>query len=100
MARLRYSRRSRADLEQISDVIGADSPQNALDVLNRIFEKIEPLRSQPLIGHRRNDVSPGLRCLNSDGFVIYHRIRAGTVWISRIVHHSRELSPDDFEENE
>lgn len=96
MLTLRYSERSRADLASIWDFIAVSSPRNAVTVLDRIHDKIELLRLQPLIGHRRDDLRRGLRCMNSDGHMIFYRVAGRVVRIDRILHHSRDLSGIDF----
>jgi plasmid stabilization system protein ParE len=98
MARLRFSARSRADLEEIWERIALDSPRNAEVVHDRLCRKLDQLLVQPLSGHRRDEIKRGLRSVTSDGFVILYRYRAGEVSISRIVHHSRDLPAIDFEE--
>jgi toxin ParE1/3/4 len=92
MPRLRYSERSRDDLVAIWHFIATDSPRNAEAVLQRLHDKCERLRHQPLIGHRRDDLRRGLRCLNSDGYMIFYRPTIRLVRIDRIIHHSRHLS--------
>lgn len=98
MLGLRYSKRSRADLEAIWDFIAFGSPRNAEAVLDRIHEKIERLRAEPLMGHRRDDIRVGARCVNSDGYMIFYRSTAELVRIDRILHHSRNLTAVEFDE--
>lgn len=97
MPRLRFSARSRVDLAEIWERIADESPQNADAVHERLFERCEQLITQPLAGHRRDEVKPGLRCLNSDGYAIFYRVAKNDVGISRIIHHSRHLPDIDFE---
>ena len=91
MPRLRYSHRSRTDLENIWGFIAVDSPRQASEVLSRFHAKIEHLRRHPLTGHRHRELQAHLRCLNSDGNLILYRYSAGIVCIDRIVHHSMDL---------
>lgn len=98
MPRLRFSERSRADLENIHDWIALDSPRNAELVHERLCQKFEQLLQQPRSGHRRDELKYGLRCVNSDGFGIFYHYRRGVVGISRIIHHSRNLTANDFDE--
>jgi plasmid stabilization system protein ParE len=93
MARLRYSELSRADLEFIWETIADDSPRSAGAVLERLHDKIESLRAQPLFGHRHRFLPAQVRCLNCDGYLILYRYSANVVRIDRIIHHSRHL-PD------
>lgn len=91
MPRLRYSERSRDDLVAIWQFIATDSLRNADAVLLRIHAKCETLRNQPLMGHRRDDLRRGLRCLNSDGYMIFYRATSGLVRIDCVIHRSRYL---------
>jgi len=91
MPRLRYSERSRDDLVAIWHFIATDSPRNAGAVLQRLHARCERLRHHPLIGHRRDDLLRGLRCLNSDGYMVFYRHTSRLVLIDRIIHHSRHL---------
>lgn len=91
MLRLRYSAHSKIDLARIWDYISDDSPRNAAAVLDRIFERCELLREQPRMGHRRDDLHRGTRCVTSDGYMILYRYFPGLVRIDRVVHHSRQL---------
>ena len=96
MALLRYSELSRTDLELIWETIAADSPRSASAVLERIHEKIESLRTQPLFGHRHRFLPHPVRCLNCDGYLILYRYSANLVRVDRIIHHSRDLSELDL----
>ena len=99
MLKLLFSARSRQDLIEIWDYIAADSVRQAEAVHERIYQCCEKLIDQPRIGHRRDDVKRGLRCLNTDGYVIFYRISPHHVGISRIVHHSRKHSTLTLDES-
>ena len=49
MPRLHYSERSRADVDTFWEYIAADRPRFAAAVLEHLHEKIERLRTQPLV---------------------------------------------------
>ena len=96
MPRLQFSARIRADLAEIWDRIADDSHRNADDVHERLYERCLQLIDQSLMGHRRDEVKTGLRCINSDGYSIFYRLTGTTVRISRIVHHARHLGLISF----
>jgi plasmid stabilization system protein ParE len=96
MPRLQFSARSRADLAEIWDRIADDSHRNADDVHERLYERCLQLIDQSLMGHRRDEVKTGLRCINSDGYSIFYRLTGTTARISRIVHHARHLGLISF----
>lgn len=95
---LRFSARSRTDLEEIWERIAAGGPRAADAVHERLFRKCELLLTQPLAGHRRDDVKRGLRSLSSDGYVIFYRCVADEVRVCRVLHHSRHFPALSFEE--
>lgn len=97
MLRLRFSTRSCADPADIWARIAPDSQRNAETVHERLFEKCAQLMTQPRSGHRRDEVKPGLRCVNSDGYAIFYRINKTEIGVSRIIHHSRNLSKISFD---
>ena len=99
MLRLRYAQRSRADLVDIWDYISDDSPRNAEAVPDRIHSKAEMLRTQPMMGRRREDLPRGSRCVKSDGYMIFCRNCTDLTRVDRIVHHSRQLERISFEES-
>ena len=96
MPRLQFSARSRADLAEIWDRIADDSHRNADDVHERLYERCLQLIDQSLMGHRRDEVKTGLRCINSDSYSIFYRLAGTTVRISRIVHHARHFGLISF----
>ena len=98
MPRLQFSARSRTDLAEIWDRIAVGSPRNADAVHERLYARCAQLIDQPKIGHPRDEVRPGLRCINSDGYVIFYRLTGGIVRISRIAHHSRHAGRLTFDE--
>jgi plasmid stabilization system protein ParE len=93
MAQLRYSELSRTDLELIWETIAVDSPRSAGAVLERLHEKIESLRAQPLSGHRHRFLPHRVRVLNCNGYLVLYRYSTNLVRVDRIIHHSRNL-PD------
>lgn len=97
MPRLQFSDRSRADLAEIWDHLADRSSRPADAVHERIYERCLRLINQPNIGHRRDEVKRGLRCINSDGYPIFDRVSGTTVRISRIVHHARHLGRISFD---
>ncbi len=98
MATLRYSARSQTDLLEIWEFISVDSPRNADAVIGRLHDKIEQLRLQPLVGHRHTGLQRNVRCINSDGYLVFYRFMGGIVRIDRIVHHSRHLPGINLDE--
>jgi toxin ParE1/3/4 len=91
MPRVRFTQRSRADLGDIFDYIAADSPRAAQTMVDRIVLRAATLREQPLSGHPRDDLRPGLRSLRCGAYVILYEPHPGYVIIAHIAHHARNL---------
>lgn len=92
MPRVRFTKRSRADLNEIFDHIADGSPRAAQSMIDRIIERSRQLRDQPLSGHPREDLAPGLRSLRCGSYLILHELVGDSVLISHVVHHARNLS--------
>lgn len=91
MPRVRFTQRSRADLNEIYDHIADGSPRAAQSTIDRIVERVKQLRDQPLSGHPRNDLAPGLRSLRCGRYLILHEVLADAVVITHVLHHARNL---------
>ncbi len=81
-----------ADLAEIWAYIALDSPDNADHFVDRIFRICqEGLASNPHLGRAREELSPGLRSLVFESYVIfYHRIPNG-VAVVRVLHGMRDI---------
>ena len=91
MPRLRFTKRSRADLDEILDRIADDSPRAAQGTIDRIVERARILRDQPLSGHPRDDLFPGIRSVRSGKYLILHELKGDVVVIAHVLHHARNL---------
>lgn len=92
MPRVLLSVRSRADLNELVAWIGRDSPRAAERMIVQIVDRMQLLRRHPLVGHPRNDISPGLRALRCGAWLILYDVTPKRVFVTRIMHHSRDLS--------
>ena len=91
MPRVRFTRRSRADLNEIYDRIADGSPRAAQSMIDRIVDRSSKLRDQPLSGHPRNDLYPGLPSVRCGHYLILHEVVGDSVVITHVVHHARNL---------
>ena len=86
-----YSRRAKADLDEIFDYIAADNPARALTYVEEIQEACEALESTPLIGVARPDLRSGVRILPLRArIVIAYEPRRDQVRILRVFRRGRD----------
>lgn len=59
--KLVISTRAREDLRKLEEYIGADNPQAAVDFVERIIERCEPLAQFPNSGRKQDGFRAGYR---------------------------------------
>ncbi|MCC5806295.1 MAG: type II toxin-antitoxin system RelE/ParE family toxin [Opitutales bacterium] len=84
------------DLDEIWDYIAGDSERAADHLIDEIVEKCRELAILKGVGHRREDLLPGLLSLAHRKYVVFFR-RNERVEIVRILHGARDI-PALFEE--
>ena len=95
MSAFRLSPEAEAELGAVWLHIARDS--GSIDAATRVVERITNrfwlLARHPYIGRTRDeDLSPGLRSLTADGYVIIHRVDPhGVVLILHVFHGSRDI---------
>jgi toxin ParE1/3/4 len=67
------------------------SPEQADRHLRDIDVMCDRLREDPKLGHRRDDLIPGLRSMYVRPHFVFYRISAGTVTIVRVLHERFDL---------
>lgn len=81
-----------ADLAEIWAYIALDSPDNADHFIDRIFRICqEGLASNPHLGRAREELSPGLRSLVYESYVIFYHPIPNGVEVVRVLHGMRDL---------
>ena len=81
-----------ADLAEIWAYIALDSPDNADHFVDRIFRICqEGLASNPHLGRAREELSPGLRSLVFESYVIFYRTIPNGVAVVRVLHGMRDI---------
>jgi toxin ParE1/3/4 len=58
-----YSRKAKADLDEIFDFIASDNPRRARSYIGSIQRACRGLRVTPMMGVGRSDLRPGIRVL-------------------------------------
>ena len=81
-----------ADLAEIWAYIALDSPDNADHFVDRIFRICqEGLASNPHLGRAREELSPGLRSLVFESYVILYHPIPNSVAVVRVLHGMRDI---------
>ncbi len=81
-----------ADLAEIWAYIARDSPDNADHYIDRIFQICqEGLASNPRLGRAREELSPGLRSLVFESYVIFYHPIPNGVEVVRVLHGMRDI---------
>ena len=94
MARLRVSRKARAELDNIWLYVARQS--GSAEIANRIIDSITArfwlFSRYPNIGRSRDDLRPGLRSSVAGDYVIIYRVENDTVIIDHVLHGSRDIT--------
>jgi addiction module RelE/StbE family toxin len=91
--KIEYLPSSAKDLTEIVDYIKIDSPQSALNFLDKIDESISHLEQFPFIGVIPNDIrlqSLGYRILLIDNYLVFYVVFDDIVEIRRIISGKRK----------
>jgi len=95
--KVRLSRRSETDLEDIGDYIAADSPLAAIRFIRELRAVCEKIGQMPTAYRSRSELLDGLRSCAFRRYAIFFVIRHDEVLILRVVHAARDITPDNFE---
>lgn len=79
------------DLEEIWEYIAEDSELNADRFIDRIVEKCCELVELEGVGHRRDDLIPGMLSLTFRKYVIFFQRNRNEVEIVRVLHGARDI---------
>jgi len=81
-----------SDLEEIWLYIASQSIRNADSFLDQLYAKCYEFSELSGIGHRRDDLFPGMLSLAYKKYVIFFVRREGIVEIVRILHGARDIA--------
>jgi toxin ParE1/3/4 len=98
MKRFHNTHQAEADLESITDYFAANNPDAGIRVLDAITAKCRQLANQPRQGRERGDLGAGIRSVVVRRYVIYFRGTATGIDVLRVLHGSRDITPDMFGE--
>ena len=87
-----WTERARRHLRAIHDYIAADSPHNAVRMIDRITRKSESLARCPWLGHLVPEYEmESIRQLLEGNYRIIHRVRPDRVEVLAVIHGARAL---------
>ncbi|HKU97560.1 MAG TPA: type II toxin-antitoxin system RelE/ParE family toxin [Vineibacter sp.] len=89
--RVSFRPEARSDLQNIYQIIAADSPTRAAAYIRRIHDACAGLRDMPFRGRARNDLLPGLRVLPFERrIIIAYRIEHDRVRVVGVFYGGRD----------
>jgi addiction module RelE/StbE family toxin len=92
MAKIEWTERALADLQQIHDYIARDSVFYANSFTNKIYERAQSLQSSPGMGRKVPEMNrPSIRELIFQSYRIIYEVEGDLVRIVTIIHGSRIL---------
>lgn len=93
MAEVKWTQSAYIDIDEILTFISKDSYVYALRVIEKIIQRIEQLKTQPLSGKIVSELNDeSIRELVSGNYrIIYHRADNSVVTILRIHHSAKEM---------
>jgi len=68
------------------------SPEQADRHLREIDDMCDQLRDDPKLGHKRDDLIPGLRSMYVRPHLVFYLISAGTIAIVRVLHERVDMA--------
>ena len=89
--KLRFTHRSRRDLDDAWDYISLDSLDAADRFVDRVIEKCLLIAENPGMGRARDELVEGVRSFPIDSHLIFYHDRDGTVFIDRVISGYRDL---------
>ncbi len=93
MSRFRLSRQAKADIHAIWDYIGItnDNPTAAHNQVETLFEKLQLLATQPMMGQLREDLRPRLRTFAAGSYVVLYYPMKDGIEVAGVVHGARDI---------
>jgi toxin ParE1/3/4 len=88
---IRISPRASADLIEIWNYIADDSPANADVFIDKLYEMLQVLASQPGSGRRREELAPEMQSFPFGRYVIFYQAVTNSIEIVRILHGARDI---------
>lgn len=98
MAKVKFSPAARADLKEIGRFSKREfGSRVAESYLLGFDEAFDLLRAHPEAGSIREEYGASIRCLMHRRHRILYKLEGPDVRIAAIIHHARNVTPDDLE---
>ncbi|MBL8809810.1 MAG: type II toxin-antitoxin system RelE/ParE family toxin [Planctomycetaceae bacterium] len=91
MTRLLITESAQADLDQIWLFIARDNPIAADQFVERLISRCHSYANQPLLGERRPELGPDIRCFSAGSYVVFYLPMADGVQLARVIHGARDV---------
>lgn len=91
MSRAIITPEAEEDIDEIIAYIASDNFDASVAFYDRLIELFQTLANNPEAGRTRPDLEHGLRSFPFRNYLIFYRIWAGRVAISRVLHSARDL---------
>jgi toxin ParE1/3/4 len=85
------SREAEDDINEILDFIANDNFDASISLYARMIDTFEMLADNPMAGRDRADLKDGMRYFPIGSYLIFYRVWAGKVSITRVLHAARDL---------
>lgn len=79
------------DIDEVLSYIALDSFEASVMFYGRLQSTFEMLAANPKAGRERPDISEGLRSFSAGNYLVFYRIWAHEVAITRVIHGARDL---------
>lgn len=84
------------DIDDILAWLDSRSPAAAERLADAIDDLGRLLGGQPRLGRARDDLRPGLRSVVVGRYVLFYRFTDSQVFVMRLIHGSRDITPGLF----
>ena len=95
--RVRFSKSSRSDLEQIGDYIAIGNPARAASFVDEVEEACARIGVAPYTGAMRPELGHGVRMVAYRRYLIFYRLLGEVVHIERVLHGARDIGSAAFD---
>lgn len=79
------------DIDEILAYIALDNFEASIAFFARLIDRFETLAANPKAGRERPEINEGLRSFPHGNYLIFYRVWAGGVAITRVIHSARDL---------
>lgn len=91
MAKYTITREAEDDIDEILAFIAADNFDASLALYGRLIDLFEMLADNPKAGRERPDLKEGQRSFPAGNYLVFYRVWAGDIAITRVLHSARDL---------